>query len=68
MEVDCETKESVTREMTPEETEAHLAFIEESKDAYEARVAAQELEAANKASALAKLEALGLTPEEAAAL
>ena len=68
MEVNCETKESVVREMTAEETAAHLLFIEESKAIAEERAAAEEHARTLKQSALAKLEALGLTPEEAAAL
>lgn len=68
MEVNCETKETITREMTEEETSVHLAFIEASQAAHAERLAAQEEYAAAKASALAKLTALGLTPEEAASL
>lgn len=53
---------------TPEEIAQHeadaLAFIERET----ARIAAEDAKAAAKAAALAKLVALGLTEEEAAAL
>jgi hypothetical protein len=68
VEINCETGEEVYRPMTAEE----LAQREADAAAYAAmiaeREAAAEAAAAAKASAQAKLAALGLTPEEIAAL
>lgn len=66
--VNCETGEQTTIELTDEE----IAQLEADAIAWEARRAEQEaLEAAKaetKASALAKLAALGLTEDEAKAI
>ena len=58
----------VDRDMTPEEEAAHkkAALLAANDD--EARIAALEAVAAAKASARAKLSALGLTDEEIAAV
>lgn len=67
-EINCETGEEIQREMTDEEYAQHLA----DKDAYAIQVSQWEAEkqakAETKASALAKLAALGLTEEEANAI
>jgi len=66
--VDCSTGESTIVPLT----EAELAQRETDRLAYEAqeaeRLAAEEAKAVAQASAVAKLEALGLTAEEIAAL
>ena len=66
--VDCATGESTTVPLTAEE----LAQRETDRLAYQAqeaeRLAAEEAKDAAKASAQAKLEALGLTAEEIAVL
>jgi hypothetical protein len=66
--VDCSTGESTIVPLTAEE----LAQRETDRLAYEAqeaeRLAAEEANAVAQASAVAKLEALGLTAEEIAAL
>lgn len=70
-EVNCETGEVVEREMSPEEVagyEAQVAAMAEYEAQQEAQRLALENAAATKASAQAKLAALGLTPEEIAAL
>jgi uncharacterized membrane protein YqiK len=68
VDINCETGEETYRPLTTEE----LAAREEARIAWEAQKAEQEavaLAAAEaKASAQAKLAALGLTPEEIAAL
>lgn len=65
---DCATGETSTVELTPEE----IAQIEADAAEAEARRAAQEAEEAAKQaareSAIAKLAALGLSEEEAAAI
>jgi hypothetical protein len=66
--IDCSTGEATKVELTEEE----LAQRETDRKAFEkaekARKAAEAEQAALQASANAKLEALGLTPEEIAAL
>lgn len=66
--VDCSTGEETVVPLTAEE----LAQLEADRVAFETEKAAREAEiqakAAAKASALAKLAALGLTAEEAAAI
>lgn len=66
--VNCETGEQTVVPLTEEE----LAQREADRIAYEAaeaeRLAAEAEKAALEASAVSKLEALGLTPEEIAAL
>lgn len=66
--VNCETGEQTVIELTDEE----IAQLEADRVAAEAeritRQAAEEAKAAAKASALAKLAALGLTEDEAKAI
>ena len=66
--VDCETGNVEELDLTPEE----ITQLEADKIAYEAAQAAREAEEASlaeaKASAEAKLAAMGLTAEEIAAL
>lgn len=66
--VDCATGESTTVPLTAEE----LAQLEIDRLTWEAqeseRIALESAQAAAKASAIAKLEALGLTSEEIATL
>lgn len=62
--VDASTGEVVERSMTEDEVADYNAFKLEQ----EALIAQQEAKIAAKASALAKLAALGLTEEEVAAL
>ena len=68
IEVNCETGEVVERPLTPEEIAQREADAAAAAAAEAERVAAEEAAAATKASAIAKLAALGLTPEEAAAI
>jgi hypothetical protein len=66
--INCETKEEQIIELTDEEVaemEAAAAIAEEKRQEEEA---AQVAKAAASASAVAKLEAIGLTAEEIAAL
>jgi hypothetical protein len=68
IEIDCSTGVSVERDMTEAELTAQAAMQAEAERNRAAEDAAKaELEAA-KASATAKLSALGLTAEEIAAL
>jgi hypothetical protein len=68
IEVNCETGEVIERPLTAEEIAANeAAAAQAAAAAHEAEVAAQAVADA-KASAEAKLTALGLTPEEIAAL
>ena len=64
IEANCETGEVLERDMTAEEQELHASML---ADGEKFEQAASE-EAAAKASALAKLQALGLTEEEVKAL
>lgn len=60
-ETNCETGETIERDMTSEEEEAYNITLNE-------RIAAEaaiEAAIATKASAVAKLQAIGLTEEEA---
>jgi hypothetical protein len=68
MEMNCETGEVTERPFTPEETLAFNTMVAESESRKAEAQAAAEALAALKASAEAKLAALGLTPEEIAAL
>jgi hypothetical protein len=61
---DLATGEMYDRDMTAEENEAWLNDIKNAKDKEAAEAEAQ----AKKAAAEAKLEALGLTPEDLKAL
>ena len=68
IEINCETGESIERDMTPDELaaqEAMAAQAEADRVTAEAEAAAL---AAAKESAHAKLSALGLTADEIAAL
>ena len=68
VEVNCETGEVIERPLTAEEIAANQAAAEaEAARRHEAEVAAAAVAEA-KANAEAKLAALGLTPEEIAAL
>jgi hypothetical protein len=59
-----ETDEIIEREMNAEEYANHLQIVKD----YEARTAEAQAKAATRASALAKLAALGLSADEIAAL
>ena len=59
-----ETDEIIEREMNAEEYAEHLQLVQE----YEAQTAEAEAKATARASALAKLAALGLSADEIAAL
>ena len=61
---DVQTDEIIDREMTDEEYEIHLARLER----FEQEKADLEAKETRRASALAKLAALGLTEDEIAAL
>jgi len=68
IEINCETKEETIIELTDQEVaemEAAATIAEEKRHELEAAEAAK---AAAGASAVAKLEAIGLTAEEIAAL
>ena len=68
IEVNCQTGEVIERPLTADEIAANeAAAAQAAAAAHEAEVAAQAVADA-KASAEAKLTALGLTPEEIAAL
>jgi hypothetical protein len=68
IEINCTTGEVIERPLTADEIAANeAAAAEQAAAAHEAEVAAQAAADA-KASAQAKLSALGLTPEEIAAL
>lgn len=68
IEVNCETGDVTERPLTPEEIAAREADAAAAAAAEAERVSAEEAKAAAKSSAIAKLEALGLTADEAAAL
>jgi hypothetical protein len=68
VEVNCETGEVVERPLTPAELEQRELDRIAAEAAEAERIAAEEAAAAAKASALAKLTALGLTEEEALAI
>jgi hypothetical protein len=68
IEINCETKEETIIQLTDEEVaemEAEAAIAEQKREEEEA---AQAVKAAAAASAVAKLEAIGLTADEIAAL
>ena len=67
-EINVTTGEVLEIDMTAEEITAWENTQVEAQASMDALKAEQEAKAAAKASALAKLTALGLTPEEAAAL
>ena len=64
VEINCQTGEITERDYTPEE----ILDRENAAKVWAEELARREAEAAAKASAEAKLAALGLTPEEIAAL
>jgi hypothetical protein len=68
IEVNCETGEVIERPLTAEEIAQREADAAAYAADQAARQAAEEAKAIAKASADAKLAALGLTPEEIAAL
>jgi hypothetical protein len=68
IEIDCSTGESVERDMTPAELEAQAEIQAQAEQARAAEEEAQAEADALKASATAKLSALGLTADEIAAL
>jgi hypothetical protein len=68
IEIDCTTGESIERDMTEAELEAHAAMAAQAEAEHLAREEAAAELAEAKASAEAKLAAMGLTPAEIAAL
>ena len=68
IEVNCETNEVVERPLTAEEISAREAAAVQAEVDRIAREAEEAAALAAKESAQAKLAALGLTPEEIAAL
>jgi hypothetical protein len=66
--VNCTTGEETIVELTDEEIAAQKAYAEARLAEDQARLEAEEAKAIAKASAEAKLAALGLTAEEIAAL
>jgi hypothetical protein len=68
LEVNCTTGEETIIELTDEEIAAQKAYAEARLAEDQARLEAEEAKAIAKASAEAKLAALGLTAEEIAAL
>ena len=67
-EYNCESGETVEREMTAAETKAYDDAAAVSKKAAEAEAKAEADKVAAKASAQTKLAALGLTVDEVAAI
>ena len=67
-EFDCATGVLTTREMTDDEYAAHKLFVKESEENRKAQEKADADRASAASSAAAKLAALGLTPDEIAAL
>jgi hypothetical protein len=67
-EFNCTTGVLTTREMTDEEYAAHQIIAKENEESRKAQEAADAERAAAATSAAAKLAALGLTPDEIAAL
>jgi hypothetical protein len=68
LEVNCTTGEETIIELTDEEIAAQKAYAEARLAEDQARLEAEEAKAVAKASAEAKLAALGLTADEIAAL
>jgi hypothetical protein len=68
LEVNCATGEETIIELTDEEIAAQKAYAEARLAEDKARLEAEEAKAVAKASAIAKLAALGLTEDEAAAI
>jgi hypothetical protein len=67
-EVNCETGETVTRPYNQQELEQHERDLQNWAQRKAEEEESEQIKAAAKASAEAKLAALGLTPEEIAAL
>ena len=63
-----QTDEIIDREMTDDEYAAHKLFVKESEENRKAQEKADADRASAASSAAAKLAALGLTPDEIAAL
>jgi hypothetical protein len=68
IEIDCTTGESVERDMTQSELDAHAEITAAAEADRLLKDAEANAKAAAKASAEAKLSALGLTADEIAAL
>jgi pyruvate/oxaloacetate carboxyltransferase len=68
VEVNCETKVVTERPLTPEEIAQREADAAAAALAEAEREAEEAAKAATRQSAIDKLAALGLTPEEAAAI
>ena len=68
VEVNCETGEVTTRELTPDEIAAQAAAAAQAEADRVAREAEAAAKAAAKDAAVAKLAALGLTADDVAAL
>ena len=68
IEKNCTTGEEIIRPFTEQETADYYKNIEDYQAKEVIRLAAESAKAATKASAEAKLAALGLTPEEIAAI
>jgi hypothetical protein len=68
LEVDCSTGVTTERPMTDEEIAAQQAMAEQAAADQAAREAAASAKAAAQASATTKLEALGLSEDEIAAI
>ena len=68
LEVNCETGEVTTRPLTQEELDAQAVAAIAAAEEQASRDAEAEAIAAAKEAAHAKLAAIGLTPEEIAAL
>lgn len=64
IDVNAETGKEILREMTP----AEIANIDSIKKMYSDKAAEEKKQEETKISALAKLAALGLTPEEISAI
>jgi hypothetical protein len=67
-ETNCETGETIERDMTPEEQEAYNVVKAEMVANMAAEEAALAAKTAARTSAVAKLQAIGLTEEEALAI
>jgi len=67
-ETNCETGETIERDMTPEEEANYNLLITDATAAKAAEEAASAAKTAARESAVAKFQALGLTEEEALAL
>ena len=68
VEINCATGEVVERPLTADEIAQREADAEAAAAVEAEKIAAEETKSAAKASALAKLTALGLTEEEALAI